>query len=324
MKKPVVQLTLGDEVVPLKRFISGTLTDNRALELDTFELILSDFDGKLAIPRKGVKVNLQIGYEYEKLIDRGSFIVDTVGHSGPPDTVKISCKSGNFDYSAMKTAKKKSYHKITIGQLINDFATEYDLKAKVDERLAKIVIDHIDQADESNANLITRLAVQYDAVATIKAGTLIFLPHGKGATADGTETPTITITRNDQDTHDWNAADRSRYTGVVAKWWHSGTKNDKTVKVGNEGNMKQIQIRYATEAEARTAAQTEWQKLQRELATIRIVIADAPPNIFAESILILNKWNKKEIDRDDWLATQVAYSFDNNGISCSLNAETRI
>lgn len=323
MKTPQIIITLDGKALPMQRLVSATLTDNRGLELDTLELILSDYDGKFDIPRKGVEVAVQIGYKLSPMINRGSYIIDSVAHSGPPDYIKLSGKSGNFDYSAMKTVKKKSYHKTTVGEMIKNFATAHSLKHKISEALANKAIEHIDQSSESDANLITRLAEQFDAVATIKAGTLIFLPINYGKTASNEELQKISIDRTDQDVHNYQSADRNKHTGVTARYWLQGKKNNKEIKVGEDGNRKIIKNIFASELEATNAAKAMWQTLQRESATIELTLADAPPNIYAESPIILTGWGKPEIDGDKWLATKVIYTLESNGLTCKISAETR-
>lgn len=54
------------------RLISLDLTDNRGLEADQLSLVLSDHDGLLAIPPRGAKIRLWLGWSTTGLIDKGS------------------------------------------------------------------------------------------------------------------------------------------------------------------------------------------------------------------------------------------------------------
>ena len=55
-------------------------------------------------------------------------------------------------------------------------ARRNNLTPRVDATLAAIKVAHIDQTNESDVHLLTRLAGQHDAVATMKNGSLLFLP----------------------------------------------------------------------------------------------------------------------------------------------------
>ncbi|MGX9349546.1 hypothetical protein, partial [Microbacterium sp. KNMS] len=77
---------------------------------------------------------------------------------------------------------------------------EHDLNDQVSEELANHKIIHIDQ-NESDANLLTRLADEHDAIATIKNGMLLFMPKGKSQTISGQELPTFVLTRSKGDEH---------------------------------------------------------------------------------------------------------------------------
>ena len=88
----------------------------------------------------------------------------------------------------------------------------------MDDSLKGLLIDHIDQANESDLAFLTRLAGQCDAIATVKSGRLMFIKAGQGTTASGQPLPAITITRQDGDQHRFSVADRDAYTGVTAYW----------------------------------------------------------------------------------------------------------
>lgn len=71
------------------RLTSLTLTEQRSETADQLDLILDDSDGQLALPRIGARLQLQLGWKGGRdvkagLVDKGSFIVDSVEHSGPP------------------------------------------------------------------------------------------------------------------------------------------------------------------------------------------------------------------------------------------------
>ena len=150
------------------------------------------------------------------------------------------------------------------------------------------------------------------------------MEEGKGETADGQKIDRITIERQDGDTHEYEAADKGRWTGCSAHWHDPASGKRNRVDVGQDGYRKQLPRTYPSEAEARRAAQSESQRLGRGLSTIRLSIADADPALFAETPATLSGWNKPEIDHDRWVITRVTLGIDpSRGLGATIQAEER-
>jgi len=210
-----------------KRLISLTLTDNRGFEADQLDISLDDSDGKLDLPQKGVEVRLSLGWKDSGLVDKGSYTVDEVSHSGAPDTLTIRARSADLR-SGLTTQRERSFHQQTVGEIVNTIAAENDLQPMVSSALASQLVDHIDQTNESSANLLTRLAAQFDAIATVKGGRLLFIQSGGGVTASGQRLPTVVLTRQSGDSHHFTMAERDSYSQVKASYndTHSATKGE--------------------------------------------------------------------------------------------------
>ena len=69
------------------RLESLSITDNRGMDADELELVLSDHDGKVAIPKKGAKISVSLGWAASGLVKKGDFVVDEVTHSGAPAAI---------------------------------------------------------------------------------------------------------------------------------------------------------------------------------------------------------------------------------------------
>ncbi len=322
MKRPVWQILLDGRAVDTRRLINLSITDNKGLELDTVQLTLSDAGGMLDIPKKGVTLSVSIGYAGESMVDRGTFVIGEVAHTGPPDYLILGGKSGDMDGSGIKEGKEKNWRKTTIGAIIKSIASTHKLEAVVNDTLANVAIEHMNQT-ESDAHFLTRLGEEHDAIATIKAGRLVFAPKGDGKSATGRVLPAVLIRRTDQDTHDWKAADSGRYTGVRASWHSSKKGKRENVVVGQDGYCKRLSDVFANQERAKTAAQAEWNRLSRGLATIDLALAYADPNLFAETPISLSGWGKPEIDNSNWVVTKVQLDINDSGLSAKLSAETK-
>lgn len=208
----------GNQLMALdNRLISLSLTDNRGFEADTLDLTLDDADGQIALPPRGAKISVALGWDNDPLVFKGVYTVDEIGHAGPPDQLPISARSADFR-DTFNVKREYSWHDITVGDVVASIASRYDLRAGVSEELAKIEIEHADQTSESDISFLTRMAEMLGAVATIKNGMLLFITLGKGVMQSGKPLPVIEIVRSSGDKHRFNVADRDACTGVTAYW----------------------------------------------------------------------------------------------------------
>ena len=223
------------------RLITLSLTDNRGLEADTLDLELSDHDGKLALPPRNAIISLALGWKGKPLIDKGQYSVDEVqfsGGAGSADRLTIRARAADLKGS-FSEQKERSFDKKTLGEMIDIIAKENQLKSQVEKELASRFIDHIDQTNESDINLLTRLAEEHDAMCTVKNGTLLFMPLGKGKTVTGKDIPLRKITRKNGDNYNFSIAESENYKAVRVYWHDTATgkrgeiiidKNTKIVK----------------------------------------------------------------------------------------------
>lgn len=199
------------------RLISWSLTDNRGFEVDQLDLTLDDADGMLDFPARGAEIRFAIGWTDTGLVDKGSYTVDELAHAGAPDVLTIRARSADMR-GGLTTQRERSFHEETLGNIVRTVADEVGLIPVVAGSLADLVLAHVDQTNESAANLLTRLARMYDAIATVKDGKLLLFPAAGGVTASGKALPVVTITRDVGDSHSFSLADRESYTRVRATW----------------------------------------------------------------------------------------------------------
>jgi phage protein D len=164
------------------RLINLDLLDNRGIEADQLTLSLSDHDGLLAITPKGAIIRFWLGWSDTGLVDKGTYTVDETDHSSAPDVLSIRARSADFRKS-LKTKRERSWSNTTLGDVLGDIAQGTGLTATIAGALHGLPILQLDQANESDANLISRIGEEFDAVVTIKAGRLLCLPAGGGQRA---------------------------------------------------------------------------------------------------------------------------------------------
>lgn len=324
-----------------QRLISLTLADKRRFETDTVDIELDDSDGQLAFPPKGATMHVFIGWQGEALTDKGTFTIDEIEHNGPPDVLTLRGKAADMRDS-MQVLHEQSYHDTTLGDILKILAGRNSLTPKIAEQLAAEVMPHIDQQGESDAAFLTRLAIQFDALATVKLNNLLFMPAGDAKTLSGNPMPGTTITRQSGDSHNVSVADRNAYTGVKAIW-HSNDKAQlqvvKTIRkykggntdaqqgstefiIGSEGNIKVLRTTYASRQSAERAAKAEWERLQRNVATFSITLAKGQPELTPETPVKVQGF-KNEIDALPWLLTEVTHTINDNGYTTALQLEVK-
>lgn len=309
---------LTDRLAP--RLLDLTLSESRGDEADQVDLRLHDHDGRVALPTRGVTLQVAIGWRDGGLFDKGTFVVDDVEHSGAPDIVTIRARSADLT-GAVRGRRERSWHDTTLGNILGTIAGEHSLRPTVTPDLAAIAIHHLDQANESDINLLTRLAKRFDAVATVKAGALIFAPIASGTTPSGAPLPAVHINRASGDQHRYTVVDQNSHTGVRAYWGDRNAARRKAVLVGTADNEKKLQATYATEAEARQQAEAELKRLTRGTAQLSYRLALGRADMYPEQAVSVSGL-KPEIDGMDWLIVKATHSLDAaSGFSTSIELE---
>lgn len=296
------------------------LNDRRGLEADRLDLTLGDPDGRLALPPRGTELHLALGWKGQPLIDRGTFIVDEVEHSGAPDVLAIRARSADMR-RGLPGKRTQSWDTLTLGEIVASIAGRHDLAPRTGQHLQGIYLDHIDQTEESDLHFLTRLAERFDAIAAVKAGRLLFLPRGTGITADGTEIPPVHLTRQAGDRHRYSVTDRERPTGVIARWHDEGAAEPREVVAGRDDEPRRLRPTYATESDARAAAHSEWQRLQRGAAELSLDLAEGRPDLYPETPITLSGF-KRGIDDTRWILTEVDHEIGDGGYLGRLRMET--
>lgn len=318
-------------------------TDNRGLEADQVEIVLDDTDGRLDLPPRGAKVRIAFGWPDTGIVDKGEFVVDEITHDGPPDRLTIRARSADLR-GDINAQRERSWHDTTLGQVLRTIADEGGLIASIAPSLAEEPIQHLDQTNETNANLLTRLGRQFDAVATVKDGRLLFMPLAGGQSVSGQSLPAVVIRRQDGDRHTFSVADRETYTGVKALYndvdharkgevvWGAAEDSAEHKAPAAKGagsaikpsadNVKTLRHAYASKANARRAARAEWRRLQRGVATFTLTLAHGRAELIPELPARIEGY-KRQIDGSDWIVAKVTHSIGDSGFTTSIELEIK-
>lgn len=354
--RPIYQLGANGEDITIKlqnRLINLTLTDNRGFEADQLDITLDDSDGLLDLPAIGATLALSLGWQHSGLVDKGSYTVDEIEHSGTPDLLTIRARSADLRGS-LTEQKERSWHNKTVSAIVTTIAGEHELEPIISNSLASEKVDHIDQANESDASFLSRLAEQFDAISTVKQGKLLFIKAGDATSANGEPLPPVTITRAVGDQHRFTLADRGNYTAVKAFYYDRGkakkgyvivdkntpkpTEKKKTGKRRKGKNQtdkpaktvkpiepsadstKVLRHTYANEANAWRGARAAFDKLKRGTAEFSITLAYGRPELFPEVPVTVEGF-KPVIDSTGWLLTKVTHNLGDGGYTMQVEME---
>lgn len=313
MVRPVFKVVVaGNDVTHrlASHLSSMSLVVCREDHADQLDLEFEDTQGQIAMPRKGVTIEVSLGFDAAGMCLQGTFEVDDVEHRGAPDTISVRARSARVS-GPLASRKERSWSDTTVGHIVSVIAGEHGLKPRVAGTLADDMVTQLDQT-ESDMAFLRRLGKHWDAAATVKNGCLIFAPIGHGKTAGGIDLPTLTLVRASGDRHHFQEIDRSAYTGVRARWYDVNGARGHLALAGKNGHVKILRGDYPTEADAKRAAEAELARVKRGAATFSLDLAIGRPDIYPEMPVKLVGW-PEAITAYEWIVSKATHKLDGNG-----------
>lgn len=307
------------------RFVSLRFTDEAGMDSDMLEITLTDHDPMvpIQIPPSGAELELFLGYDGASQ-RMGLFVFDELELAGDPGEMVIRARAAPYDKSKggksdLQSQKTRSWKAGTkLADMVAKIAKEHGMQPAVAKSLQSIKLPHIDQADESDMNLLVRIAKKYDAVVKPAGGKLVVAKRGESKTVSGQELPTITLTPNDRTS--WRMVQSKRESaGMVVAYYHAVKQAKRhEVKVGKGEPVRRLRQYYPTQEMALAAARAELSKRERGKVTISITLPGRT-DLAAEAKLVLAGWRPGI--PTDWIITRVEHSLDEGGYSSTLEAE---
>lgn len=302
------------------RLISASITEKRAEEADQLDIVLNDADGLLDLPRPGVELEVSMGWQRGAglplgLVPKGRFRVDEAKWSGALDIVTIRARSADFT-DAFRVRRERSFVGKSVQDVLSAIAGDNGLGTAIDAGLGGKTIPALGPGAKSDGALLMLLGKRFDAMATVKQGKLIFAPIGKGKTPGGGTIPTQTIDRADTNGAEYERVERENYGGVVAVWHDKATGRRQEVQVGGAGGSetkpKRIRKTFASEADARQAAEAEDSRNTRAKAKMGFTLPLGRPDIYPETPVTVTGF-KAEINGRKWGVAEATHTMDGSG-----------
>jgi phage protein D len=319
-----ISARLGEFLVTL------SVTDKAGIDSDELTLEIADPRGEIPWPRHGAKLAVALGYAHTGAVAMGEYTVDEVELSNPPRRWAIRARAAELRESGLKVRRTKSWEASTVGKIVSEIAAANGLIGKTAPTLASKPIARLDQTNESDLALLTRLSRQFDAIATVKVGTLLFTPRGTGQTVSGQALPAVTL--RPEEVTDWRVslADRDSYTAVEARWYDRDAAEEVVERAGtpaesgsdsgasSEAGVYRLRKTYTDAESAKTAAAAKLAALARGTAQLSLRLPGRTA-LAAESPLVLTGFGDG-ID-GTWILTSVEHRLDGNGYQTACEGE---
>ena len=280
--KPALRIVAGDKDITAavrERFVSLSITDEAGMQSDALALTLADVPPHVALPPTGAELRVWLGYE-PSVRFMGLFVVDGLAISGPPGVRRITASGAPFEqsrsYSELQTRRTRSWTPRTLGGLVRAMAAQHGLDPAIAGEVAELALPHLDQVDESDINLLTRVAADLGLLAKVGGGSLVLVRRGEGRTASGKALPTIALTPGEVTRWSVSISGRVDYRRVVATWRDVAAAQDVDESAGEGEPCFRIRNAFPTPEAARQAARAKLADFQRGKRTLSLTLPGRP------------------------------------------------
>lgn len=238
---------------------SLTVTDKKEGESDELTVELEDSDGRWRnawMPAKGDVLDVAIGFQGGAMFDAGSFQVDDIEHSGPPDRLSVRAMAAGVTH-ALRTKRHRAFEGKTLPQIAAMVAADHGMTVIGDP--ATEPLKRISQANETDLQFLSKVAAEHGYVFSVRGKSLVFLSDEELLAAD----PVMTLSRSRHHPIRWRFRRTSRqvYKECEVSYQDPASKTTQKVTVKATGEAKDAgdvlkkQVRVETAAHAKQKAQ---------------------------------------------------------------------
>ncbi len=273
----------GDDITALlkDRLTSLSITDEAGMKSDTAAIEIDDRDYLVALPEAGAKLVISLGFVETGLVEMGTYIVDEISGTGPANKMTIKANAADL-LGSIKSPKTRAWNDQNVENIVTKVAGEHGLKPAVSDALKSKAFKYTAQTDESDLNLLTRLAKDLDATAKPAGGYLVFVERGTSTTATGEKIPPVKLSVRDLSSWSWTVSGRGKYGSAIAQWSNIGTAKTETVTVGSGKPVLKMRHGFANADEAKRAATSALKRSKRASGKLSASLAGFYGDLLAE------------------------------------------
>lgn len=326
--RPFVRVTIDG--TPISGFVFSQLSSVRVTDAagfisDTAEITFSNVSAlsRFAMPEPGAEVEIALGYlfGFRKM---GVYIADEIEEGSPPRSIAAVCRAKAQGISSgsmgpIHQQKTRSWAAgLTLKSIASTMAGENGLQPAVTEAAASIVPGHIDQIDESDIAVLTRIALAHDLIAKPAGGRLFVGRRADAITASGQPMPTTLLRETDVSRWRMRRSLGETVGSVIATYRDLETAKDIEVKAGDGEPVRRLRERYRDEAEARAVADAEARRAGRAVEALEIEMP-GNPSVIAESKVV--PINFSSAAAGEWVVETATHEVTTAGYKTSLQAQ---
>ena len=303
------------------RVESIVVKDNDGINADSVTITLDDRDYKLSIPDYDEKLSIWLGFEEAGIKYAGTYSVnETVVKLGLKKLV-INAKAADM-IATLKEQRVKSWHDTTLGAIAEVIAGSNQLELAMSDSLSAIQIEHVDQTEESDMNLLTRLSLRYDAVFKVGNGKLIFTKKGVAQSASGQTLPVtnIAVTELVGTGNSIRANGRANYNGVKCRWRDIAKASVETVSAGTGAPFYMMRETATDAVSALARAQARLSQIKRGVLSLNLSVL-GNVGLAAGSECVLKAGFKPEYVDSRWSVKTASHKFTSKSFITSITGE---
>lgn len=262
------------------RLVSATIHDAPGQEADTVELRFDDARNEVAMPAKGALIVVRFGFRGLGGFKMGAFKVEksTIEGGQEGEFLTVSGRSADMR-TEVKEPGTEHFDDKTIGAIVKELAGRHGYGSKVDGEFSGISIPYVARYEQGAVDFLTRLADRYGALFAVKDGKFLFVRRGA--------LPAVTIDRNECANWSFEVEPRPLY-GKTEAGWYDRTSNQVQFEdhsTGLQGGKKRLRTVYPTSAEAKAAAKSEGERINRATGSGSITLGGRP-DIMADAPIV--------------------------------------
>ncbi len=266
IKTPAQDLTAAIK----QRLVSLSVVDERGVAADTLSLTIDNSGPSFAFPDRGTDLTLYLGYE-GNLQYFGQYSVDDINLTFPVSQLAIRATGSRQRASYFRVKRTVAYHDTNLLQIVEEVAARSGFESRVSASFSQFTLKSIVQRNQSDSDFMVRLMQRYGVVIKAVDGKLIGLPGGNGTTVSGAAVPPLDLHISQITSGSCNLTGRRQYTAVRASYHDWDAATTVWVREGaSKGKVLELDDKYSSEEEARQAAKSKLEEVQRRHYTLSL------------------------------------------------------
>lgn len=254
-----------------KHLLSLSYIDKTEGESDELEIQLEDVDKLWQnewYPTKGSTLKAEIGMAAGAILSCGSFMIDEIEFSAPPDVVTIKGLAAGI-HAGVRTKKSYAHENKTLSEVIRTIAGNGGFQ--VSGQIEDIRIGRVMQHRETDLAFLKRLSRDYGYVFSIRDKTLVFTSiynlevRDKVLTLDKTDLISVSLKDKTSETY---SGSRVQYHNIATKELISYSEDDDSGDSASEKFEIRSKAENKQQAEAKAKAALHRANTREKTGTI--------------------------------------------------------